>query len=72
MSLDYIRIFYGVPAKRGARVRYTAGYGEVMEGRIVGSSGHYLRIRFPDRKCSLRCHPTWQIEYLPETVSGEL
>lgn len=67
MSLDYIRIFYQVPAKRGARVRYTAGHGEVMEGRIVGSRGHYLSVRFPRHKRPLRCHPTWQIEYLPES-----
>ncbi len=63
MSLEYIRKTYRVPAKRGMPVCYTAGHGEVMFGKITGSYGAYLRIRFDGQRRPLRCHPTWQMEY---------
>lgn len=71
MTMAYIRKHYSVPAKRGARVRYTSGGDEVMEGRIVGSVGNYLRVRFDGKRRSLRCHPTWQMEYLESPVTQE-
>lgn len=69
MTLAYIRKTYGVPATRGARVRYR----REREGTIIGAKGNYLRIRFDDVKHGGNYHPTWEMEYLPtETArSGE-
>jgi hypothetical protein len=65
MSLDYIRQYYGVPAKRGMRI--------TIDGRpakIVGSAGARLRIRRDDEKHTAIAHPTWRVEYpKPEVKS---
>lgn len=69
MSMEYIRKRYSVPAKRGARVRYTGSPGNVYDGSIVGSRGAHLRIRFDDKPMGadiVDAHPTWKIEYLEE------
>lgn len=62
-SLEYIRETYGVPAKRGGRIRYT-GNTEPIDGTITSASGPYIRVRFDDRKITVRLHPTWNIKYL--------
>lgn len=66
MSMEYIRRYYGVPAKRGGRVRYTPDGNRYLahEGVIVGSRGAHLRVRMGDEKKAGSYHPTWQIEYL--------
>ena len=68
MSMDYIRRTYGVPAKRGGRVRYTDAHGYVWNGRITGARNQYLRVLVDDRVAGYRgrllLHPTWQVEYL--------
>jgi len=65
MSMKYIRDTYKVPAKRGARVRYTPAKGYIgLEGVIVGSSGTYIRVRMDGRKEVYSYHPTWRMEYL--------
>lgn len=70
MSMAYIRQYYGVPAKRGARVRFTwptwvRRHGaEGSVGTIVAAKNQYLRVRFdadPTRIFTL--HPTWEVEY---------
>lgn len=61
MTADYVRRYYGVPAKRGIRV--------VVDGRpgvVAGFSGQYLRVRFDDWRWPLLVHPTWRVEYLTE------
>ena len=63
MSMDYIRRTYGVPAKRGARVRFS-GAPKSMDGSIVGSRGQYLRIRWHGDGQVHTHHPTWMLEYL--------
>lgn len=72
MSFEYIRKTYGVPAKRGGRVRYTDGNGVIWNGRITSAPGHYLRVLVDDRvqgyRGRLLLHPTWQIEYLPQNA----
>lgn len=63
MSIEYIRNHYGVPAKIGARVKYTYK-GEKM-GTITSAQGSHLMIRFDgDKKPTGPFHPTWEIEYL--------
>jgi len=68
MSMKYIRDTYGVPAKRGGRVRYSPPGHEPREGRIVGSDGAYLRIRLDPHPGMVQHptqhHPTWCMEYL--------
>lgn len=65
MSMKYIRKTYNVPAKRGARVRYT-GDGDPRDGTIASSDGSYIRIRW-DGEVLIDgpYHPTWKMEYLP-------
>ena len=75
MSLEYIRKTYGVPAKRGGRVRYTDGDGAIWNGRITSARGAHLRVlvddRVPGYRGRLLLHPTWQIEYLPHNARGK-
>lgn len=64
MSLDWIRKYYGVPAKRGGRVEYTGG-GKPKFGTICGVSGSHLSIRLDSAKHPMPFHPTWELRYLP-------
>jgi hypothetical protein len=64
MSMEYIRRYYGVPAKRGARVAYTGSKGVTVTGVITGSDCQYLRIRLDGERRSFRYHPTWELTYL--------
>ena len=60
--MNYIRNYYGVPAKRGARIYYTHAK---KYGTIVGSKGAYLRIRMDgEGGAGGLYHPTWCIQYL--------
>ncbi len=65
MSMQYIRNYYGVPAKRGGRVRYT-GEDKPVEGTITSANGPHLRIRLDGTTYSLIFHPTWELEYLTD------
>jgi hypothetical protein len=67
VSLDYISRTYGVPAKRGQRVRYTGDKGpkvSAREGTITAAEGAHLRIRMDGDSFSNVYHPTWELEYL--------
>lgn len=64
MSLEYIRDHYGVPARRGGRIRYT-GLAWPAVGTIVAARGQYLRVRFDGDSEIHTLHPTWKVEYLP-------
>lgn len=60
MSFDYIRRAYGVPARKGAKVKYKG-----RRGVVTGESNGYLKIRFDGEKRAHGVfHPTWEIEYL--------
>ena len=59
MSIEYIRNYYGVPAKRGARIKHFDSL-----GTITGSHGQYIRVRFDGDKHSVPMHPTWNVQYL--------
>lgn len=68
MSLEYISNYYSVPAKKGQRISYKPNTnGLAREGKIVGASGQYLKIRFDaDAKPFAGVfHPTSGITYLP-------
>lgn len=68
-ELEYIRETYQVPAYRGGRVCYTGGDAPLY-GTITSGSGPYIRVRFDDRKLTVRLHPTWQVQYLAATQSS--
>lgn len=62
-SADYIRRYYQVPAKRGARIRFRG-----QPGTIVGFRAQYLRVRLDGQpKQIITCHPTREIEYVEAT-----
>ena len=63
MTMEQIRQKYNVPAKRGMEVDFENN----MKGRIVGSSGLYLRIRVYDTTGIGTYHPTWKITYPKST-----
>jgi len=64
MSMEYVRNYYGVPAKRGGRIKYTPDIGNPVYATIL-SATHYLFVRFDNTNTrSGPLHPTWQIEYL--------
>jgi hypothetical protein len=68
MSMKYLRNTYGIPARRGGRVRFTDQDGVVWNGRITSTLGPYLRVlvddRVPGYRRRLVLHPTWQVEYV--------
>ena len=61
--MEYIRKYYDVPAKRGARVKIETFYG-FDKGTIVGSRNSYLRIRLDGENEINSYHPTSNIIYL--------
>lgn len=66
MSMAYIRKAYGVPAKRGARVKFTGNPDRSRQlGAVVGARGHYLRVRMDGERRVGTYHPVWRMEYLP-------
>lgn len=64
MSAAYVREHYRVPAKRGARIRFSGLDNTPRNGTIVAFKGQYLRVRFDDSNVILTLHPTWKVEYL--------
>jgi hypothetical protein len=58
VSFDYVRRFYGVPAKRGGRVSWVEPtFGNTLHGTIVSAS-HYVHVRFDGAELVHRFHPT--------------
>jgi hypothetical protein len=60
--MEYIRRYYGVPAKRGQRVCYT--YKGRREGTITGARNQYILVRLDGENRTGAYHPTWEMEYL--------
>lgn len=70
MSMEAVRRAYGVPAKRGTRIRFDGGATPQL-GTITSAAGACLRVHF-DGESRLRrhfLHPTWKVTYLdsPQT-----
>jgi len=57
--MAYIRGYYGVPAKRGGRVKFQGHL-----GTITSASSQYLYLRLDTGQRVGPCHPTWEMEYL--------
>ena len=58
MSAEYVRRYYGVPAKRGMRVTVDS-----KPGVIMSFHGQYLGVRFDGDRLTARCYPTWRVDY---------
>jgi len=59
--VEYIRKYYGVPAKVGGRILFK--YNQ-KEGVIKGSSNANLMVLFDGEKTPKPLHPTWEVKYL--------
>lgn len=60
--MNYIRHYYKVPARRGGLVKFEGQY-----GRIIGTSGPHLRVRFRDLDATKVLHPKESgLEYLTD------
>lgn len=57
-GMEKIRAYYGVPAKRGMRVKYAG-----LPATIISSNGQYLRLRFDSGMVTIH-HPLYEIDYL--------
>jgi hypothetical protein len=63
VSMKYIRDYYSVPAKRGARVEYTGGK-TPKTGVITSASGAKINVRMDGMLNPRPYQPTWEIRYL--------
>ena len=55
--MAWVREHYGVPARRGGRIRFDGVCGTIL------SATHHLRVRLDDGR-RVMLHPTWHVEYL--------
>jgi len=55
MSMDYVRRYYGVPAKVGGRVELDTNKG--TRRGVITSASHYIYVRFDDCKFAVPLHP---------------
>jgi hypothetical protein len=67
MSMKRIRDYYGVPAKRGAEIKFIDGLGVEHKCKIISAFQDSLKVRVDGihsgRKFWL-LHPTWNVEYI--------
>jgi hypothetical protein len=74
MTFACIRKQYGVPARRGTRIRFSGrADSPPIEGTITSAAGAYLRVHY-DGESRLRrhyLHPSWEIEYLPPASADD-
>lgn len=65
MTIQYIRDYYNLTVKVGDYITYTGCFPH-RRGKVVGTQGQYLRVRFDDNVNCGRIeivHPTWKVEY---------
>lgn len=62
MSMEYVRRHYGVPAKRGGRVRFAVD-GKYMYGTITSATHCVIIAPDVDQKSRMMFYPT-DLEYL--------
>jgi len=62
--MEYIRKTYGVPAKRGGKIKLVTCSGSVWLGQIRSVSNGKLRVKFAGMDYISSVDPEWDIEYL--------
>lgn len=60
MSMQRIRSYYSIPAKRGMRILFK-GAPYIITGTTRGPM--YIRVRPADGGRTFALHPTWEVEY---------
>jgi hypothetical protein len=58
MSASYVRSYYRVPAELNMRVTVNG-----RDGTIAGFPNQYIAVLFDGETETVRCHPTWRVEY---------
>lgn len=58
MSYDYVKRTYGVEPKVGQKVKHAVTGRTGIVAREDKSAGHYVQVRFDDKRFALPCHPT--------------
>ena len=71
MTMEYIRRYYRVPAKRGGRIEYT-GDGEKELGTIRSARGSHLNVQLDGVNHTMPFHPTWKLRYLDAAIDSAL
>jgi len=66
MCMKKLREFYGVPAKRGMRVKYSGGVSPRVGTIKSCDAGQRLRVLLDGERFTWTMHPTFKIEYLEE------
>ena len=65
MRMEYIRRTYGVPAKRGCKVKFTGNPNNFPQfGTVTGTYGKYLKVLMDGEIKPGTYHPEWRMEYL--------
>lgn len=65
-AADYVRNRYGIEARRLGRVVFDG-----KPGQTTGFADGYVLVKLDGARHSVRCHPTWRMEYLPKRTSDE-
>lgn len=65
-GIEYVRRYYGVPAKVGGRVRYTNRKGRTFTGTITSAAAPHLRVLIDGNHHPYTFHPT-DLEYLEDS-----
>jgi len=70
MSFQSIRNQYGVPAKRGVKIRFADPLHGVFNCTIKSAKNGRLSVLVDDRRNGYRgrmiLHPTWNVEYIQD------
>lgn len=65
MSMKQIREYYGVPAKRGGRVRYKPFKSKkALYGTIKSTRDGWINVLMDGEKRPKSYHPAWRMTYL--------
>lgn len=67
MSMQRIRDYYGVPAKRGGSIKFTDGDGVQYKCKIRSAFQDRLKVAVDGIHTGRQywlLHPTWNVEYL--------
>lgn len=64
MTMETIRRKFGVPAFRGARVRYEMPGKPIMGTITQSTNGNRILVRIDGDSFSTPFHPTWNLTYI--------
>lgn len=64
MSAAYVRMYYGVPARKGMRVTVDS-----RPGVITSFPGAYIAVLFDGARRAVPAHPTWRVTYQTEETT---